>query len=249
MNPPASDRDYWEERARLHGSRAAGYHDDAMNAYEDRLRGSALARLVGPGNGRELLDAGCGSGRWSVFSAQAGWVVTGADISEELIRLATPAAGVTYIASAIQDLDLPAARFDAWLSVTALQHITSPAEFDAALDNLLRMLRPGGRAALLEYSPLVLFGTMPSYLRARSRGQWIEVMTSRGYVKRAESGVRFLGHGPYIIAVRLLRRFGIAPGALDFLRSACWLLDLALARLPLITRLADVRVVVFEKPR
>jgi ubiquinone/menaquinone biosynthesis C-methylase UbiE len=249
MNPPASDRDYWEERARLHGSRAAGYHDDAMNAYEDRLRRSALARLVGRGNGRELLDAGCGSGRWSVFFAEAGWVVTGADISLELIRLATPATGVTYIASAIQDLDLPAARFDAWLSVTALQHITSSADFDAALDNLTRMLRPGGMAAFLEYSPLVLVGTMPGYLRARTRGQWIDVMTSRGYVKRAESGVRFLGHGPYIIAVRLLRRFGIKAEALNFLRSACWLLDLALARLPLITRLADVRLLTFEKPR
>jgi 2-polyprenyl-3-methyl-5-hydroxy-6-metoxy-1,4-benzoquinol methylase len=249
MKPPASDRDYWEDRARRHGSRAAGYHDDAMNAYEDRLRGSALARLVGHGHGRELLDAGCGSGRWSVFLAQAGWVVTGADISAELIRLATPAKGVTYVASAIQDLDLPAGRFDAWLSVTALQHITSPAEFHAALDNLFRMLRPGGMAVLLEYSPLVLVGTMPAYLRARSRHQWIEVMTSRGYIKRAETGVRFLGHGPYIIAVRLLRRFSLPAAALDFLRSACWMLDLALARLPLITRLADVRLLIFEKPR
>jgi hypothetical protein len=95
----------------------------------------------------------------------------------------------------------------------------------------------------------VLIATMPGYLRARSRSQWIEVMTSRGYVIRAETGVRFLGHGPYILAVRLLRRFGFAPGALDFLRFACWMLDLALARLPLITRLADVRLLTFEKPR
>ena len=74
-------------------------------------------------------------------------------------------------------------------------------------------------------------------------------MTSRGYVKRAESGVRFLGHGPYIIAVRLLRRFGVAPAALNALRSVCWALDLFLARLPGITRLADVRLLIFEKPR
>lgn len=249
MNPPESDRDYWEDRARRHGSRAAGYRDDAMDAYEDRLRGSAIARLVGLGHGRRLLDAGCGAGRWSVFLAQNGWVVTGADISHELIRLASPAAGVTYIASSIQDLELPAGNFDAWLSVTALQHITSPLEFDAALDNLTRMLRPGGAAAVLEYSPLGAVGTMPSYMRARSRRQWIEVMTSRGYVKRAESGVRFLGHGPYILGVRLLRRFGISAAALNALRSACWLLDLSLARLPIVTRLADVRLLVFEKPR
>jgi ubiquinone/menaquinone biosynthesis C-methylase UbiE len=249
MRPPASDRDYWEDRARELGSRAAGYRDEAMDAYEDRLRRSAIERLVGHGQGRQLLDAGCGAGRWSVFLAQVGWIVTGVDISQELIRLATPAPGVTYVASPIQDLDLPAGRFAAWLSVTALQHITSSAEFEAALDNLTRMLRAGGMAAVLEYSPLVAGGTMPSYMRARSRRQWIEVMTSRGYVKRAESGVRFLGHGPYIIAVRLLRRFGAAPTALNALRSLCWALDLALARLPVITRLADVRLLIFEKPR
>jgi hypothetical protein len=90
---------------------------------------------------------------------------------------------------------------------------------------------------------------MPSYMRARSRRQWIEVMTSRGYVKRAESGVRFLGHGPYIIAVRLLRRFGAAPAAPNALRSLGWALDLALARLPVITQVADVRLLIFEKPR
>jgi 2-polyprenyl-3-methyl-5-hydroxy-6-metoxy-1,4-benzoquinol methylase len=249
MNPPASDREYWEDRARRHGSRAAGYQDDAMNAYEDRLRRSAITRLVGKGQHRELLDAGCGSGRWSVFLARDGWVVTGVDISRELIRLATPATDVTYIASAIQDLELPDSRYNAWLSVTALQHITSPAEFDAALDNLGRMLQPGGMAAVLEYSPLVRVGSMPSYMRARTRRQWIDVMSSRGYVQRAESGVRFLGHGPYILAVRLCRRLGIAPAALDLLRSICWMLDLTLARTPLITRLADVRLLIFEKSR
>jgi SAM-dependent methyltransferase len=249
MTTPGSDRDYWEQRAIELGARAAGYRDETMDAYEVRLRSSAIERLVGQGHGRELLDAGCGVGRWSVFLAQASWVVTGVDMSRELIRLAVLAPGVTYMASSIQDLQLPTSRFDAWLSVTALQHITSPAEFDAALDNLTRMLRPGGTAAVLEYSPLVAFGTMPSYIRARSRRQWIEVMTSRGYVKRAESGVRFLGHGPYIIAVRLLRRFGVAPAALNALRSVCWALDLFLARLPGITRLADVRLLIFEKQR
>jgi ubiquinone/menaquinone biosynthesis C-methylase UbiE len=220
-----------------------------MDTYEDRLRQSALARLLGRGDGRELLDAGCGTGRWSVRLAQAGWVVTGVDLSQELIRLASPAPHVTYLVSPIENLEFPDGSFDAWLSVTALQHITSTADFEAALDNLTRMLRPGGEAAVLEYSPLVAVGTMPSEIRVRSRRQWVEVMTSRGYVKRAESGVRFLGYGPYMIGVRLLTRFGVAPAALNALRSVCWALDLFLARVPLITRAADVRLLIFEKPR
>jgi SAM-dependent methyltransferase len=244
-----SDRDYWEDRARRQGAGAAGYTDQAMDAYEDRLRGAAIDRLVGRGAGRRLLDAGCGTGRWSVRLAAAGWVVTGVDISGELIGLAARAANVTYVERPLQDVDFPAASFDAWLSVTALQHITIQAEFDAAIDNLTRMLRPGGQAALLEYAPLRVIGPTPSYLRARDRGQWLHAITSRGYTRRSETGIRFLGHIPYMLAVRLLRRFMRPPPTLRWLRALCWALDLALARVPGITLLADVRLIVFEKAR
>ena len=57
MTSPGSDRDYWEQRAVELGARAAGYRDETMDAYEVRLRGSAIERLVGQGHGRELLDA------------------------------------------------------------------------------------------------------------------------------------------------------------------------------------------------
>lgn len=220
-----------------------------MDAYEDRLRLSALTRLLGEGRGGSLLDAGCGSGRWSVRLAQCGWIVTGVDFSAELIKLAPAAPNVTYVTSAIQDARMPASSFDAWLSVTALQHVTAPAEFEAALDNLTRMLKPGGTAAVLEYSPLVRMGEMPGHIRARTRLEWIDALTSRAYTKRAETGIRFLGHGPYMIAVRLLRRRGPTRDAFPRLRSACWALDLALARVPVLTRAADVRLLVFEKPR
>lgn len=217
-----------------------------MDAYEERLRRSALTRLLGQGMGRSLLDAGCGSGRWSVLMAQAGWVVTGVDFSRELISHAPAAPNVAYIASAIQDLDLPASSFDAWLSVTALQHVTSDTEFDTALANLTRMLRRGGTAAILEYSPLAVFGGTGSYLRARSRRQWIDAITSHGYAKKREVGVRFIGHVPYMLAVRATRRFGRSP-ALGFLRAAGWAVDLTLSRVPGLTRVGDVRLLLFER--
>lgn len=217
-----------------------------MDAYEERLRRSALTRLLGAGGGRSLLDAGCGSGRWSVLMARAGWVVTGVDFSRELIAHAPAAPNVAYVASAIQDLDLPASSFDAWLSATALQHITVESEFDAALANLTRMLRAGGIAAVLEYSPLVLLGRTGSYLRARSRRQWIDAITPHGYAKTREVGVRFVGHIPYMLAVRATRRFGRSY-AWGSLRSAGWAIDLALSRVPGLTRAGDVRLLLFEK--
>jgi SAM-dependent methyltransferase len=249
LTSPGSDRDYWEDRARRQGAGAAGYTDQAMDAYEDRLRGAAIERLLGRGAGRRLLDAGCGTGRWSVRLAAAGWVVTGVDISGELIGMAVRAPNVTYLERPVQEVDFPAASFDAWLSVTALQHITVQAEFDAAIDNLTRMLRPGGQAALLEYAPLRVVGHLPSYLRARDRGQWLLAITSRGYSRRSETGVRFLGHIPYMVAVRLVRRFMRPSPTLGWLRSICWGLDLALARVPGVTVLADVRLIVFERTR
>lgn len=247
MTTPVSDREYWEERARRQGAGAAGYTDQAMDAYEDRLRGSAIDRLLGSGAGRHLLDAGCGTGRWSVRLAGDGWIVTGADISGGLIALAAKAPNVNYIERAVQELDLPTAGFDAWLSVTALQHITVQSEFGDAIDNLTRMLRPGGVAAVLEYAPLRLVGHMPNYLRARNRGQWLKAVTSRGYMLRSETGIRFLGHIPYMLSVRSLRRFKQPAPTLHALRALCWAGDLALARVPGITLLADVRLMVFQK--
>ncbi len=252
MTPP-TDHEYWEERTRLYGARAAGYSDAAMDAYEDRLRRAAIERLVGRGNGRRLLDAGCGSGRWSIRLAEAGWVVTGADISHGLLALAPSAPNVTYVQGSIQDLDLPTASFDAVLSVTVLQHITDERSFDTAVDNLMRMLRPAGMVAVLEYAPLRVFGSMPGYMRARSRGQWVRAFTSRGCRLRAETGVRFLGHGPYMLAVKLARSLKPAtdkqtpPTALNALRASCQAVDLALARIPFLTLTADVRLLTFEK--
>jgi SAM-dependent methyltransferase len=250
---PPTDHEYWEERTRLYGARAAGYSDAAMDAYEDRLRRAAIERLVGRGEGRRLLDAGCGSGRWSVRLAESGWVVTGADISHGLLALAPSAPNVSYVQGAIQDLELPTASFDAVLSVTVLQHITDELSFDAAVDNLMRMLRPAGMVAVLEYAPLRVFGSMPGYMRARSRGQWVGAFTSRGCRLRAEAGVRFLGHGPYMLAVKLAHRLRPAtnketpPPALNALRASCQALDLALARIPGITLTGDVRLLCFEK--
>jgi ubiquinone/menaquinone biosynthesis C-methylase UbiE len=240
------DRDYWEDRAKQLGARAGGYRDAAMDAYEERLRRSALSRLLGEGQGRSLLDAGCGSGRWSILMAAAGWSVTGVDFSRELIAHAPPAPNVAYIAAAIQDLDLPASSFDAWLSVTALQHITADGDFEAALSNLTRMLRAGGTAAVLEYAPLFVAGHTGSYLRARSRSQWIDALTAHGYVKTGEAGVRFLGHIPYMLAVRATRPRGRSR-ALEMLRTAGWAVDLGLSRVPVLTGAADVRLLLFEK--
>jgi SAM-dependent methyltransferase len=250
---PSTDHEYWEERTRLYGARAAGYSDAAMDAYEDRLRRAAIGRLVGRGLGRRLLDAGCGSGRWSIRLAQAGWLVTGADISHGLLALAPSAPGVTYVQGSLQDLDLPTASFDAVLSVTVLQHITDELAFDASVDNLMRMLRPAGMIAVLEYAPLRVFGSMPGYMRARSRSQWVHVFTSRGCRLRGETGVRFVGHGPYMLAVGLARRLRPAtdketpPAGLNALRAVCRAVDLALARIPVITLSADVRLLVFQK--
>jgi len=172
--------------------------------------------------------------------AEAGWSVTGIDISPRLLELAPAHEDVTYVEATIQDFDRAAASFDAWLSVTALQHITTPAQFEAALDNLTRMLRRGGVAAVLEYAPLKVFGAMPAYLRPHTRREWTAALTSRGYTKRAETGIRFIGHGPYMLTRRTLGHFG-------WLRRSCWAVDLALARIPIVTLAADVRLLVFEK--
>jgi predicted nicotinamide N-methyase len=79
-----------------------------------------MARLVGrlPGEGRSLLELGCGAGLVATAAAQAGFAVTATDYYEDATRFAqvnaSANAGVTIAARMVDWRDLPAdlGRFD-----------------------------------------------------------------------------------------------------------------------------------------
>ncbi len=130
----------------------------AFDRFSDRFSAPLARRLLdaaGVGPGDHVLDVGTGTGVVA-FPAAARvapeGTVLGVDISEEMLATArAKAAGmvdpgnVTFRVLDAQALGLPDASFDAVVSLFAVHHLPDPL---AALKEMNRVLRPGGRLAV-----------------------------------------------------------------------------------------------------
>ncbi|MBM5796692.1 MAG: methyltransferase domain-containing protein [Cyanobacteria bacterium M_surface_7_m2_040] len=117
------------------------------------VRWSGLDQLA-PGS--RLLDVGCGIGGSSrILAARYGFDVLGISISPAQIARAqalTPAELAPRCRFAVMDalnLELPDGSFDAVWSVEACPHMADKQRY---ADELLRMLRPGGRLAVADWN-------------------------------------------------------------------------------------------------
>jgi 2-polyprenyl-3-methyl-5-hydroxy-6-metoxy-1,4-benzoquinol methylase len=94
--------------------------------------------------GRRVLDAGCGIGYGSNMLAEAGAAeVTGVDVAEPVIEAARmgAASSVSFQPGDVAALDLPADSFDLVVCFEVIEHVE---DTDPVLDELARLLAPGG---------------------------------------------------------------------------------------------------------
>lgn len=103
--------------------------------------------------GKKCLDAGCGSGRYSVAMALHGaGSITAVDVSETGLAGAKHRAAefpqIQFQHASILDLPFEDASFDFVWSAGVIHHTS---DFDKALYELTRVLRPGGKLFLLVY--------------------------------------------------------------------------------------------------
>lgn len=101
------------------------------------------AASVGPG--MPVLDICCGPAMLTAGALQRGAEPVGIDFSEEAVRVASGLVpGGRFEQGDAQALPFPDATFDAVVCGYGLMHLPDPA---SALREVLRVLRPGGRAA------------------------------------------------------------------------------------------------------
>ena len=105
----------------------------------------AAARLLADLPGGDLLDAGCGTGRLAQQAERAGRTVTALDADESMVEAARARLRGQVLRAALPDLPLPDARESAIAANFVLNHVGRPR---AALAELRRALRPGGRLAM-----------------------------------------------------------------------------------------------------
>jgi ubiquinone/menaquinone biosynthesis C-methylase UbiE len=105
------------------------------------------AALVGA-PGTRLADIGGGTGNYALALERDGWEPVVIDHSPEMLAFATRK-GLTIIAAAAESLPLEDESFDAAILVSMLHHVADPA---AALAEARRILRPGGRMAVMVFT-------------------------------------------------------------------------------------------------
>lgn len=132
------------------------------------VQGEVLA-LAAPAPGEAVLDVACGTGVVSVAAARAvgpAGRVLGVDLADAMVQASRQRAqGVGLRHAAFERMDaeqlqLPDAGFDLALCALGLMYVPDP---DAALRELHRVLRPGGRAVLAVWGERARCGWAPLF--------------------------------------------------------------------------------------
>jgi SAM-dependent methyltransferase len=131
------------ERTRSAYDRWAPRYDAEPNPHT-LLEHAPVLEAVAPSQQDSILDAGCGTGRYSAVFAELGAAVTGADFSEPMLAVArerVPAAKFVQV-----DLERPLpfgnAVFDKVNCAQTLKHLP---DLVRPMRELARVLRPNGR--------------------------------------------------------------------------------------------------------
>ena len=124
---------------------------DAMNRVMTAgldVRWRRLAAAAAVRQGDRVLDAACGTGDLAIADAKAGaGSVTGLDFSEQMLVRARRKAPLDWVQGDMLALPFEDAAFDA---ATVGFGVRNVADLELALRELRRVLRPGGRLAILE---------------------------------------------------------------------------------------------------
>ncbi len=140
-------RDLWETHADWW---IDGFTAGADPEYEEQILPLASAELDGFAT---VLDIGCGDGQISRMLAAGGTTVVGIDPTWNQIAVAQQrGGGAGYVRAAADRLPFVDAHFDAAVACLVFEHIDA---VDAAIAEVARVVKPGGRFAFFLNHPLL----------------------------------------------------------------------------------------------
>lgn len=181
---------YWDARARHSGDNdfkaVCAYRlSDAANAAMEYIQRHMLADALSDIDlaGRPVLEFGCGVGRWMPFMTGRGANYAGADISDEMLKVARSRyPGPSWTTLVDHVLPFEDWAFDLVFSVTVLHHNPHTTQ-KAIIAELGRVLRPGGHLILME-AICVRDDDRPSFnMFPRTIHSWVETVEQAAQIE------------------------------------------------------------------
>ena len=161
--------------------RAAHFDEDfghSIKTAAERAAWDRILDLVVPaGRALDALDVGCGTGFLSLELASRGHRVVGVDLAPSMLDLAGQKAkaqglAVRFETADAENLPYPAGSFDLVISRHVLWTLPHP---QAAIDDWLRLLRPGGRLAIIDGAQYNDASAPPQRENARTSAEYAAV--------------------------------------------------------------------------
>jgi SAM-dependent methyltransferase len=180
-----SDPDAYRAAERAAFDRAVGAYERVVAPVTARVA-EALADLTGVGPDRDVLDAGCGPGVVAAVSAGRRARVAGADVSPEMVtRARRRVPQGEFVVSPVETLPFADASFDIALANFLVSHLPEP---DAAMLELARVTRPGGRVGVTSWDVPERSLLVGSPLLAMARAGFPPPDDDRGRFRFADEG-------------------------------------------------------------
>jgi arsenite methyltransferase len=172
---------------------------EAVYAKPDIRRRRALVHeALGASPGQRVLDAGCGPGFYVAETLErvgAEGSVVGVDASESMLALAAKRCeghdNVSFHEGDVTALPVADADFDCALSVQVLEYV---ADIPAALGELYRVLRPGGRVLIwdVDWATVSWHSDDPARMERFLRA-WDEHLSDPALPRRLSAELRAAG--------------------------------------------------------
>ena len=126
------------------------WFDQPWGRWAFAVEAEALLRALRPARDVRVLDAGYGTGRFASMLAAQGAAVVGLDPDPGMLAIATRRLPGTCARGTIEHLPVRSAAGDVAVAVTVLEFVADPG---AALAELARITRPGGRIVVAALNP------------------------------------------------------------------------------------------------
>ena len=142
---PGARQDCGRGGARLVPAAYDRWFDTRWGRYASTIELEAIERAIGRLDGQRVLDAGCGTGRFTAALERRAARLAGVDLDPAMLTVAARRVRAPLLAADAGALPFRDEAFDVTIAVTVCEFTASPV---AVVAELARVTRPGGRVVI-----------------------------------------------------------------------------------------------------